>query len=142
MPVFTQDDVMRKCWDEPESRDCVTCRAHYRKPGGICCFGIRYEDQDETCQRCPHIEDCARRTHAQYASQAPSRLPISTRIPIKKKDEGVIEEERLTAQDAMPAVIEDKKLTLDHFIKRAAHGAIEGSMELALGTLRFRRPPP
>jgi hypothetical protein len=141
---------MRKCWDEADERDCRTCRAHYRKKGGKCCFGIRFEDDDEICMECPHIEDCHRLTHAYLSRQKNSGAPtrslssVKSRI-LKKKKEKEIEEERLTAPDEDPEERddeEDRTLTLEHTIQRGIHGAVEGGLELVLGTFRWRRPPP
>lgn len=145
MPVMTQDDIMRKCWDDPEERDCALCRAYHKNPGGNCCFALRYEEGDPPCEECPHSEDCYRLTNR--SKRLGRRVPIkSVNLSPKKKNKVVVEDEsRLTTPDLEPEYLakkEDRELTLSHTVHRAGHGALEGACELVLGTLRHRRPPP
>ena len=57
----TQRQIVQECFDGDRERDCDYCPAHYSKTG-ICCFGHKYEDEDNQCVSCPHNYDCSMET--------------------------------------------------------------------------------
>lgn len=141
MGSITQDEIMSKCWENPLSRECSYCRASHKRAGGQCCFGLRYEEDDPQCQDCPHTRNCRMAITMGYGGRTVVRK-VGIGRP-KVTSQAASPEDRLTSREEYeidePG---ERKLTLEHTVRRACHGAVEGACELILGSLRFRRPPP
>lgn len=70
-----QTDMISACLNGEKERDCHWCPANHSKPGGRCCFGIRHEHNDTTCDDCIHNRPCASVTHGgQYVERGRGRI--------------------------------------------------------------------
>lgn len=159
----TQKRIVQECFDGQYERDCSRCPAHYTK-GGICCFGHRYEYDDEQCLSCVHSDACepltyqlqeqrVERPRRSRPSVSRRRLPIYGQQSGEPKGNLLKESENPAPAPKRPEEPEifyylPRKKAKDgkwkHFFKgmgvMGVWGAGEGSLELMLGYMRRRRP--
>jgi hypothetical protein len=158
--AISQDQIVRQCFDGERRRDCSYCPAHYSK-GGTCCFGHRFEYDDEQCLSCCHNHACEPLTHDLQERQVerPRRpsIPARRRLSIYgqqgRQDKGNLlgdqpaaREERDADQEIIAYLPRQRKGEgkWKHFFRGlgliGAWGAGEGALELILNYLRRRRP--
>lgn len=159
----TQKRIVQECFDGQYERDCSRCPAHYTK-GGICCYGHRFEYDDDQCLSCNHNDPCERLTYQlkEQRVERPRRPSVSRhRLPIYGQSSGETKgsllgesEQQAPIRKAQSTETEPEiyylptKKSKDgkwrHFFKgmglMGVWGAGEGSLELMLGYLRRRRP--
>jgi len=157
----TQKRIVQECFEGQYDRDCSRCPAHYTK-GGICCFGHRFEYDDQQCHDCVHSDACepltyqlqeqrVERPRRSRPSVSRRRLPIygqrggETKGNLLQESEGPTP----TAKGEEPMVCylptrSGKEGKWKHFFRgmglMGVWGAGEGALELMLGYLRRRRP--
>ena len=163
----TQKRIVQECFDGQYERDCDRCPAHYKR-GGICCFGHRFEYDDDQCLSCGHNDACEPATYQvqEQRVERPRRRPSVSRrrLPVYGQTSGGTKESllesdqqpRTMSRKSRPQEIEDEGEVLylpmkkdnegkwEHFFKgmglMGVWGAGEGALEMVLGYLRRRRP--
>jgi len=157
----TQKRIVQECFDGQYERDCSRCPAHYSR-GGICCFGHRFEYDDEQCRSCVHNDACEPLTYQlqEQRVERPRRRPSVSRrrLPIYGQQSSETKGNLLQESEApAPKRMEEPESEIrylprkkpkhgkwKHFFKgmslMGVWGAGEGSLELMLGYLRRRRP--
>jgi hypothetical protein len=161
----TQKRIVQECFDGQYERDCQRCPAHYSR-GGICCFGHRFEYDDDQCLSCGHNDACEPATYQlqEQRVERPRRSPSVSRrrLPIygqssNETKRNLLSEERPPAPAKRSQALSapnDEVCYLpmrkphegkwEHFFKGmgllGVWGAGEGALELMLGYLRRRRP--
>lgn len=58
-------EEMIACFNGDEDRHCGMCEAHWSR-GGPCCFGDKFDPDDEECGECIHQVDCQEETEKKY----------------------------------------------------------------------------
>jgi len=156
-----QLSLVSKCLNGERARDCQFCPAHHSK-NGKCCFGIRYEHPDATCDPCLLNRECALSVRAQVQPQGsrgiiyPSRTVTNpqTQVRIGSPTRPVNRAETLRQYGPQPgeallvnAPMEVVPLQLNpgdnlfvRFLKVSGWGCLEGFFEQAVNFVRRRRP--
>lgn len=141
-PDYELRRIVQECFDGTRYRSCQTCAA-YHKNGGICCFGHRYEDNDDSCRSCQYTFPCRQETmvwssqsrnpHVFRPSNSSNHVPISkssSREPLLKEKAHVVSSEN----------DDDGKSFAKQLGMRALWGAVEGALEMVLNFFRTKRP--
>jgi hypothetical protein len=151
-----QSQLMRECFEGERERNCTYCPAHISK-NGKCCFGHRYEEEDNQCYSCPHVASCEPSTmrYLEQQNATPPRRVVINRPPSApgpaarttqsvynqsqsiRRDGGIIVQQNRVAQ---PLQVPDDMSFWKKMGMNAAWGAVEGMLEMLLGFFRQRRP--
>ena len=159
---YSQKRIVQECFDGQRERDCSYCAAHVSK-SGICCFGHRFEYNDDQCLSCVHNDACEPLTYQlqEQRMDRPRRPSVSRRrLPIygqpgDQAKGNLLEEKETRAVSKRTKAEEPEVITYlprrkdgdgkwGHFFKgmglMGVWGAGEGALELVLGYIRRRRP--
>jgi hypothetical protein len=138
--------IMQECFDGTRYRNCTNCPAHHKQPGGICCFGHRYEDDDDSCRACPYSHQCRQETFAWSAQKSSHVFKTSSSQYIRpnsssssKPNEPLIKNNENNRSGFVKTETTEQSFAKQLGI-RALWGAVEGSLEMILGFFRTKRP--
>jgi len=156
-----QLSLVSQCLNGERSRECQYCPAHHSK-NGKCCFGIRYEHPDATCDHCLLGRECSMSLRAQTQPQSsrgiiyPSRTVTNpqTQVRVNNPARPMNRAENLRQYGPQPgeallvqAPVEIMPLQLNpndnlfvRFLKVSGWGSLEGFFEQAVNFVRRRRP--
>jgi hypothetical protein len=163
-----QEHIVNECLNGDRRRSCADCPAHHSK-NGPCCFGCRYEEDDEEhCMNCRHQYACSSATLSYENRMArqreanrkenrglrvmnrsvPGRPSVGSPRPASRG--GLIAETKSRSmsrsRDAEIVSAEDQPTSgkVSRFFKHmglhALWGAGEGGLEMALRYMQRRRP--
>ena len=161
-----QTEIISACLNGEKERDCNWCPANHTKPGGRCCFGLRHEDNDPTCDDCIHTRPCASVTHGHQQREHGRQRIIHPRRRVANPARPSRTQARRVSGNSLPIVhdgygapqqgdpllvphqaAEPQPLQLNpednlfqRFVKVSMWGAGEGFLEMALNFFRLRRP--
>lgn len=130
------------CFNGNVDRDCDVCQAHNSR-GGKCCFGLKWEEDDEQCTDCIHYEDCGEAMAEAELYPRSRRVslrrttPVSRRVPINRNVPAPAPRARPTV-DIIDNVHETM---LQRLAKDALWGAAEGALHMMHDFFRTRRWP-
>lgn len=137
--IHTQNQLVQECFDGTSNRHCESCAANY-KVGGICCFGHRYEDQDDSCRTCQYKAPCRYETVSFLNRNKVHSPPIQPTYQdhrfTKPENRPIIQ----VSSSQNRSVETDTKVFARQLGKHAVWGAVEGALEMVLNFFRSRRP--
>jgi len=130
------------CFNGNVDRDCDVCQAHYSR-GGKCCFGVKWEEDDQQCVDCIHFEECGDAMAEAEAYPRSRRVSlrspttrVSRRVPINRSAPAVPR-----ARPTVEIIDNIEETMLQRLAKDALWGAAEGALSMMHEFFRTRRWP-
>lgn len=162
---YTQRQLVQECFGGDCDRQCSYCEAHHSR-AGICCFGHKYDCDDEECRACIHEYSCSREYESLIEEQQPRRRVVVNAVrprptpgynsprpvyangprhqravvPYRHSDSMGRLLEQFPQEPRMPMEWKDETNFFGQLSTVVGWGMVEGGLELALDFFRRRRP--